>query len=185
MNVVGDIRAGLATAHKDWGWFMALGIALVVLGVLAIIDESTATLASIYALGIIILLAGLVQIVAAFQSRNAGHIILYLLFGALEIFVGVSLIRYPLAGTLTVTLVLSVYLMFAGIFRVIYALWAQFPQHGWAVFSGIIAIVLGVLLWLQWPFSALWFIGFAVGVNFIFSGIAWCGMALRLKALPA
>lgn len=185
MNVVGDIRAGLATAHKDWGWFMALGIALIVLGILAIVYESTATLASITALGVIVLIAGLAQIVAAFQSRTAGHIILYLLFGALEIFVGFSLIRYPLAGTLTVTLVLAVYLMFTGIFRVIYSLWAQFPQYGWSVFSGIVAVVLGALLWLQWPFSALWFIGFAVGVNFIFAGIAWCGLATRLRALPA
>ncbi|MBV8638180.1 MAG: DUF308 domain-containing protein [Candidatus Eremiobacteraeota bacterium] len=185
MNVVGDIRAGLATAHKDWGWFMALGIALVVLGILAIVYESSATLASITALGIIILIAGIAQIVAVFQSRNAGHIILYLLFGALEIFVGFSLIRYPLAGTLTVTLLLSVYLVFAGIFRFVYALWAQFPQYGWAVFSGIISVILGVLLWMQWPFSALWFIGFAVGLSFIFAGIAWCGFAMKLRALPA
>lgn len=164
---------------------MALGIALVVLGVLAIIYESTATLASITALGVIIILAGIVQLIAMFQSRNAGHIILYLLFGALEIFVGFSLIRYPLAGTLAVTLLLSVYLLFTGIFRIIYALWTQFPQYGWAVFSGIISAILGVLLWLQWPYSALWFIGFAVGVSFIFAGIAWCGFAMRLRALPA
>jgi uncharacterized membrane protein HdeD (DUF308 family) len=185
MNVVGDIRSGLATAHKDWGWFMALGISLIVLGVLAIIYESQATYASITALGIIIVIAGIVQIVALFQSRNAGHIILYLLFGALELFVGFSLIRYPLAGTLTVTLVLAVYLIFVGIFRFVYALWAQFPQYGWAAFSGVVSFILGVLLWMQWPYSALWFIGFAVGLSFIFAGIAWAGFSLKLKALPA
>lgn len=185
MNVVGDIRAGLHTAHKDWGWTMALGIALIVLGILAIVYEGTATLASITALGIIILIAGLAQLIAVFQSRNAGHIILYLLFGALEIFIGFSLIRYPLAGTLSVTLLLSVYLVFVGIFRFVYALWSQFPQYGWAAFSGVVSFILGVLLWMQWPFSALWFIGFAVGLSFIFAGIAWCGMALKLRALPA
>ncbi len=184
-TMVGDIRAGLGAAHKEWGWFLALGIALIVLGVLAIIYEGTATLASIAALGIIFAIAGIAQIVLAFQSRNGGHIFLYLLFGALEVFVGFSLIRYPLMGTLTVTLVLAIYLLFAGIFRVIYALWAQFPQYGWAVFSGIISVILGILLWDQWPTSALWFIGFAVGLSFIFAGVAWCGMAFKLKALPA
>lgn len=185
MNIAGDIRAGLSTAHRDWGWVMALGAVLVVLGIFSIVYEGIATLASITALGIIILLAGLAQIIAVFQSRNAGHIILYLLFGALEVFVGFSLIRYPLAGTLTVTLLLSVYLIFAGIFRFVYALWSQFPQYGWAAFSGVVSVILGLLLWMQWPFSALWFIGFAVGLSFIFAGISWCGMALKLRALPA
>ena len=185
MNTVfGDIRAGVAQAHENWGWYLALGILEILLGVFCIIYEGTATYASVLALGIILVIAGIAQIVIAFQSRNAGHMILYLLFGALEIFVGVSLFRYPGMGALTLTLVLSIYFLFSGVFRIIYALWAQFPMYGWAIFSGIISVALGVLLWNQWPTAALWFLGFAVGVSFIFAGIAWCVLANKLRSLP-
>ena len=184
-TVVGDVRSALQGAHRQWGWFLALGICLVALGVVCIIYETSATLASITALGVLLFVAGIFQLVMAFQARTFGHVVLYLLFGILELFVGFSLIQHPVAGTLTVTLVLAIYLVFSGIFRVIYALWAQFPNYPWAVFSGIIAIVLGALLYEQWPSSALWFIGIAVGINFIFAGISWCFMALKLKAIPA
>jgi uncharacterized membrane protein HdeD (DUF308 family) len=184
-TVVGDIKAGIHAAHDAWGWYLALGILQIVIGAFAIYYEGTATLASVIALGIMFAIAGIAQIVIAFQSRNAGHLVLYLLFGALEIFVAFSLIRYPVMGTLTLTLLIAIYLMFGGVFRIIYALWAQFPQYGWAIFSGIVSVILGLLLWNQWPTSALWFIGFAVGLSFIFAGIAWCVLAFRLKSLPA
>ena len=86
------------------------------------------------------------------------------------------------AGALIVTLWLAVYLIFTGLFRVIYALWSQMANSAWAVFAGILAIALGVLLWMQWPSSAVWFLGFAVGVNFIFAGVAWTALALRLRS---
>jgi len=67
-------------------------------------------------------------------------------------------------------------------FRFVSALWLRFPQYGMAAVSGVITFILGILLWAKWPSSALWFIGFAVGSNFIFVGLAWSSMALKLKA---
>jgi hypothetical protein len=58
----------------------------------------------------------------------------------------------------------------------------QFPHHGWAALSGIVTVALGVFLWAQWPTSANWFIGLAVGINFIFAGIAWSATALKLES---
>jgi uncharacterized membrane protein HdeD (DUF308 family) len=87
-------------------------------------------------------------------------------------------------GALTLTLLLAALFVFGGIFRFITALWLQLPNYGWVAVSAVITFILGVLLWLQWPFSATWFIGFAVGVNFIVAGIAWLALALQLRRLP-
>jgi len=177
-QVLGPIQE----ARKMWGWYLALGIASIVLGCYAIYAEWAATLASIIVLGAIILASGIAQIVAAFMSRNAGHIILLLLVGALDILVGLMLMEHSEFGAVVVTLFLAVVFVFSGIYRIIAALWLQFPQYGWVVFSGVVSVALGILLWMQWPASSLWFIGFAVGINLIFAGVAWSSFALKLKS---
>ncbi|HLI96489.1 MAG TPA: HdeD family acid-resistance protein [Candidatus Baltobacteraceae bacterium] len=184
-SIIVDADAALQEMRKEWGWFLALGLALIALGVLAIVYEEFATLASIAALGIFLVVSGAMQLATAFLARGAGHVILYLLFGLLEILVGFVLFAHPVAGALIVTLTLAVYLVFSGVFRVVYSLWAQMPNYAWAAFAGLIAIALGILLWEQWPSSAVWFLGIAVGVNFIFAGTAWTALALRLRAKPA
>jgi uncharacterized membrane protein HdeD (DUF308 family) len=184
-SIIADVNASLRAVQKEWGWFLVLGLSLIILGVLAIIYEEIATLASIAALGIFLVIGGLMQLAAGFFARGAGHVVLYLLFGALEVLVGLVLFAHPAAGALIVTLWLAVYLIFSGLFRVIYTLWAQMPNSGWAVFAGLLAIALGVLLWMQWPSSAVWFLGFAVGINFIFAGVAWTALALRLRSALA
>ena len=184
-TIVSQMNETLSAARKDWGWFLALGIGLIILGVAAIFYETRATLASVVALGVIIMLAGVLQLVMAFQARGAGHVILYLLAGALDLVVGFVLIYYPGAGALAVTLVLAVYLLFGGIFRAVYSLWAQFPQYGWAVFAALITAVLGFLLLAQWPTSAFWFLGFAVGVNLILLGVSWTALAFRIRPVMA
>ena len=178
-----QIASDASTAHRQWGWYLALGILLILVGFYAIYAEGLATLASVFALGIVLLIAGVAQIVGAFMSRGAGHVILLLLVGFLDIIVGFALLQHPAIGALAVTLLLAALFLFGGIFRFVSALWLQFPNYGWVAFSGVISFILGLLLWMQWPVSAFWFIGFAVGLNFIFAGIAWSALALKLKAL--
>ena len=176
-----DINQTVATVRKAWGWVLTVGVVLIALGAAAIIYEATSTIASVVAVGAIIFIGGIFQLVAAFQARGAGHVILYLLMGALELVVGFVLMEDPNLGAATLTIVLAVYLMFSGIYRVIFSLWTQFPNYGWSVLSGIIAFVLGVMLLGQWPSASSWFIGFAVGVNFIMLGIAYSALAFKLK----
>lgn len=178
---IADVVGPIQEAHKQWGWYLALGIALIVLGAYAIYAETAATLASVVVLGTIVLLSGVAQVAIAFLARGAGHIILLLLVGALDIFVGLMLIDHPGFGALVVTAFLAVLFVFGGLFRFVTALVLQLPHYGWAAFGGIVSIILGILLWMQWPVSAFWFIGFAVGVNLIFAGIAWSSLSLKLK----
>jgi len=170
-----------AQARKDWGWYVALGVLLILVGIYAIWAEGAATLASVFALGIVLLIAGIGQLVAAFMARGAGHVILLLLVGVLDVIVGLMLLEHPIGGALVVTLLLAALLVFGGVFRFVSALWLQFPNYGWVALSGVLSTILGILLWAQWPISAIWFIGFVVGLNFIFAGISWTWLGWRLK----
>jgi len=181
---LGDMAGAVKQqAHKEWGWYMALGIILILSGCYAIYAGEAATIAAVIVLGTVLIIAGVVQVVGAFAARGAGHVILALLVGVLDIVVGLMLWQHPGLGALTITLLLAALFVFGGIYRFVAALWLQFPQYGWVAFSGAITFLLGLLLWMQWPISGVWFIGFAVGVNFIFAGIAWAGIAWRLKSL--
>jgi uncharacterized membrane protein HdeD (DUF308 family) len=116
------------------------------------------------------------------MTRGAGHIILTLLIGVLDIIVGLMLMEHPALGAVTITLFVAALLVFSGVFRFFSALWLQMPQYGWIALSGVISIILGILLWTQWPISAIWFIGYAVGLSFVFEGIAFSSLALRLRS---
>lgn len=177
-----SIISDASAVQKQWGWYLALGIIMILVGIYALYAETLATYASILALGIVLVIAGIAQIIGAFMARGAGHVILLLLIGFLDIIVGLLILTHPTLGALTVTLVLAAVFLFGGIFRFVSSLWLQLPNYGWMALSGILSFILGALLWAQWPVSAFWFIGFAVGLNFIFAGIAWSSLALRLKS---
>ena len=182
-SIAADVAGSIQQAHKMWGWYLALGIVLIIVGVYAIINDVAASFVSVVVLGVLLLLAGVAQLIGAFMARSAGHVVLLLLVGALDIIVGWILIQHPEFGAVVLTLFLSVLFVFGGIFRFVAALWLQFPHYGWVAFSALITLALGVLLWASWPFSGLWFIGIAVGVNFIFAGLAWSTMAWKLRTI--
>lgn len=175
--------AATSELRKQWGWCVALGVLLVLSGIYAIASGTAATIASILVLGAVIFVAGMFQIGGAFVARGAGHVILALLSGALDVVVGLLLMQHPGAGALTVTLLLSALFVFDGLYRFFIALWLQFPHYAWVACSGIVTFMLGFMLWMQWPLSAQWFIGFAVGLNFIAAGIAWSTLGWKLKRI--
>jgi uncharacterized membrane protein HdeD (DUF308 family) len=170
-------------ARKQWGWYLALGIVLILVGVYCMWAETRATLASVIVLGVVLCIAGFSQIFGAFMARGAGHVILLLLVGLLDVIVGLMLLEHPGLGALAITLFLAALLVFGGTFRFVSALWLQLPQSGVIALSGVVSIILGILLWVQWPVSALWFIGFAVGVSLVFEGVAFCSLASKLKTI--
>jgi uncharacterized membrane protein HdeD (DUF308 family) len=180
-ETVSDVVGPIEHAHKMWGWYLTLGVALAALGIYCIYAETLATVASVVVIGAVLILSGIFQLAAAVMARGAGHIVLLLLVGVLDIIVGLILVEHPEFGALIITLFLAALFVFAGVYRFVAALWLQFPHYGWVAFSGLVSLALGVLLWLQWPVSAFWFIGLAVGVNLIFAGLTWSSIALKLK----
>jgi len=163
------------------GWVIFAGVTSLVLGAAAVIYDVTATTASVVFFGSLLLLAGIMQIVHAFQVRTWSGFFLYLLDGVIRGAVGAYLVVYPEAGAQTLTLVLSFYFVVAGVFRSVGSTVLQFPSWGWSVFSGLLSVALGVMLAMQWPASGQWFIGFAVGLDLILYGWALLMFAAALK----
>lgn len=176
-----DVASSVREAQKVWGWYLALGIILILTGIYAIYAGEAATLASVIVLGAVLTIAGIAQVIGAFMARGAGHVILALLVGILDIVVGLLLLQHPGAGALTITLLLAALFVFGGIYRLVMALWLRFPQYAWVALGGALSFILGLLLWFQWPSSATWLLGFIVGVNFIFAGVMWSALALTLR----
>ena len=180
-----SFAASTEKAGNSRGWVLFAGITMLVLGTAAVIYDVTATVASVFLFGCLLLIAGAMQIVHAFQVRTWSGFFLYLLDGILRATVGALLVIYPGAGALTLTILLSGYFMVGGLFKAIGSMVLQFPSWGWSVASGVVSVVLGVLLAMQWPVSGLWFIGFAVGVDLILYGWALVMFAAALKNLSS
>lgn len=179
------IAAGLDEIHDSWGWFLALGIALIVLGCICILGDMTATLVTVLAFGWLLLVGAVLALIQALRARTWSGFFLYLLNALLRGFLGYLLIRYPLAGETSLTLLLASFFIVGGVFRAIGAGALQFPRWGWAVFSGIISVALGIMLLTQLPVSSLWFIGLAIGIDFIFDGTWFIALGAALRGVPS
>jgi uncharacterized membrane protein HdeD (DUF308 family) len=171
--------------RRSWGWILALGILLVLFGVVCIVGDVTATFATVLAFGWLLLLSGIAALAHAFRTRTWSGFFLTLLSALLRGFTGYLLIRYPSAGAMSFTLIVASFFIVGGLFRAIGAELVRFPRWGWAAFSGIVSVALGVILLAQMPASSVWFIGFALGVDMIVDGASLVGFATAIHGLPA
>ena len=176
--------AGMEEIRNSWGWFLALGILLMIIGAICIVGDVTATFATVLVFGWLLLISGIVALVHAFRTMTWSGFFLSLLSALFRGFTGYLLIRYPLAGAASLTLLLASFFVVGGVFRAIGAGMMKFPRWGWSVFSGLVSLVLGVMLLTQLPVSSIWFIGFAIGVDLIVDGASLIGFATAINTLP-
>ena len=168
---------------KNWGWLLALGILMIILGVFAIGAPVVATIAVQFALGWILVIGGVAEGIHAFMAQGWRGFLLELLSAILYVVVGVLLLVNPVEGALALTVVLAVFLIVEGIFKIIMAMRVRDHRGwGWLLASGILSAILGVLIWAQWPASGLWVIGLLVGIQLLFTGWALVMLALAARA---
>jgi uncharacterized membrane protein HdeD (DUF308 family) len=170
--------------RRRWGWLMTLGILMLILGTIALIIMPAATIGTVLVLGWLLVVSGIIEAIHAFRVRRWGGIFLHLVGGILGVLVGLLIVTHPVAGALAWTLLFSSFFTVIGLFRLIAALRLRFPNWGWAVFDGSITLLLGILLWVQWPWSGLWFLGFAVGFSLLLRGWSYVMFAIALRTLP-
>ena len=182
--LIAELRHELKALRGNWFWFVILGSALVILGVVALGSVVIASLAVAAAIGILLLLAGGAECVGAFWCRGWSGFFLHLLSGILSIVVGVLFLRAPLDALAALTLLVACFLLVGGIFKIVAALVYRFAAWGWALASGVVDLALGVLIWQEWPASALWVIGLFLGINLLFRGFNWIALGLALRSLP-
>jgi uncharacterized membrane protein HdeD (DUF308 family) len=163
------------------------GVSLICLGMLAVASPMLAALAVNVLIAWLILLAGVVHLVVAFHSREAGSVIWRLLVGLAYLCFGVYLIARPVQGVASLTLFLASLFLVEGIFDIV--LFFRAPstlRSGWFLLDGIVTLLVGLMIYRQWPSSSAWAIGTLVGVSLIFSGLTRVMVSLAVrKAAPS
>ena len=164
---------------EKWGWFLALGIVLIIVGLAAIAFPFMSTVAAKIVLGWLFLIGGIVLVIHAFSAPAWSGFIWNLLIGILYCVAGGYLAFFPLTGLLTLAIVLAMLFIIEGVFETIMAFRVR-PHEGWGwmLLSGIAALAVGILIALDLPGSAVWALGLLVGINLIFSGWSYVFLAL-------
>jgi uncharacterized membrane protein HdeD (DUF308 family) len=163
-----------------WRWLLFLGILMVTLGTVALFLIPAATIGTALVLGWLLVISGVMEMIHAFRVRRWGGLFLHLIGGVLGILIGLLIVTHPIAGAVVWTLLLASFMVVIGLFRLLAAISLRFPNWGWALFDGIITLGLGILLWAQWPWSGIWFLGLAVGISLILRGWSYVMFALAI-----
>lgn len=167
----------------NWGWYLALGISLVIVGTLALMYSYTTTIFSVLYLGMIMILLGGLEVAQSFSLSKWGSLFLHLFLGILFVATGLFVINNPAMNALSLTLFLAVFFVVSGIAKIFFAIQHHVPHKNWLIFNGVITALLGILIWQQWPTSGLWVIGMMVGIDTIMSGWRCIMLALAAKDL--
>jgi uncharacterized membrane protein HdeD (DUF308 family) len=180
------IQENLKALRDSWFWFVLLGIGLIVLG-LAILTYTGmvwATVVTTVFFGCFMAVAGIFYIVGAFFTRGWGGFFLNLLAGVLYLAAGIILIDRPVEAAIVYTLLLAVFFFVEGLFRILAALAGRFHHWGWMLVNGIVTLLLGILIWRQWPLDGLYVVGLFLGINLLISGASYVSLGLAARKLP-
>jgi uncharacterized membrane protein HdeD (DUF308 family) len=167
-------------------WSIIWGVFLIVFGILAVGSPFLAAVAVNAVIAWLIILAGVVHLILAFHVHRAGSMIWKLLVGLAYGFFGIYLLMHPVLGVASLTLVLASLFLIEGILDIVlFFQMRSMRGSGWVLGDGIITLLLGLLIYLQWPSSSVWAIGTLVGASMIITGISRVMFSLAVRKLPA
>ncbi|WP_437876413.1 HdeD family acid-resistance protein [Sorangium sp. So ce513] len=180
------VDADSVQAHR--GSFLGLGIALMVLGFIAMLLPTIATLVSAVAIGALLAVGGLLQGIHAIRSRRWAGAGWSLASAIVQLVAGVLLVAFPVVGKLTLTLILAAFFFAEGLLWIIRAIQhREMPAWGWLLFDGIVTLALGGLILWGWPSTAAWAIGLLVGIDLLLAGSSMLliGIAARSRSVSS
>ena len=168
--------------QKHWAWFFGLGIFLLLFGFVMIVLPIAGSFAIDLFIGVVLLIAGILQVVMAFNFRKWKGFLVKLLTGILYGGAGLLLLVYPLSGVITLTLFLAAFLLIEGVLEIAFAYRLKPESHwNWVLFDGVIGILLGLLIIANWPSDSLWVLGLLFGINLVFSGVTSLVLSFAAK----
>lgn len=170
-----------AAAKPNVTSLYVMGFLTLLMGLIAVSAPLVAGTAIIFIVGILMLIAGIAQITSGLRAEGMSHKLLPLILGAVVSLGGISMLIHPIVGLQVLTLFIAAYFLAEGIWKIV----ASFnfrPAQGWlaVLFSGVITLALGALIWVQWPLSGEWAIGILVGVNLLMTGFAILALAATI-----
>jgi uncharacterized membrane protein HdeD (DUF308 family) len=160
-------------AGSGRGWFIALGVVLVILGLIALVNVIDASLVTTIIVGWLLVIAGIATVIGAFTTNvGIGWRIVQGLLGILYVVVGFNVIADPLAGAIALTVVIGAMLIADGIFRIVAVFMDRPGGSVWMIVLAVINILFGLWVWTNIPVSGV-VIGVFVGVQLLVAGMAW------------
>jgi len=161
----------LAGIKESAGAAIAVGFVLVIAGFLAMSSPLIAGLSVSVFVGVMLLIGGSGQLVLTFKAGSFGKGLLSAILGIATAVAGLLMISRPGAGLATLTFFLAAYCLMTGLFESLWAFQIKPAQGwGWTLFSGLVSVLLGIMLWSEFPISGAWAIGTLVGIRMLFSG---------------
>jgi uncharacterized membrane protein HdeD (DUF308 family) len=177
---VDEEMLGTIKRHARVG--MAVGILVAIAGVLALVAPLAAGLSVAIAVGVLLLVSGLSRMFLAFKMGSFGHGLLIFVIGLMSAFFGGYMVARPGMALATITIVLAAYFIVDGVFEIIWAFRLRpIKGWGWTLFSGVVALALGVMIWRQFPVSGLWAVGTLAGIQMIFGGSSIASVCAAAK----
>ncbi len=176
---------GVTTAgglKKTSGWSMVWGVLMFICGLVAIALPRVSSVEIVIILSWVLLIVGVWHLIFAFQAHGAGSIIWQILLAVLYGAAGIYMSLHPLLSVVSLTLVLAIFLTLEGVLEMILYFALRGVRHAsWILVDGIVTLILGILIWKQWPSSSTWVIGTLVGISLIFSGISRFLLAMAAR----
>lgn len=169
---------------RTWTWMMVLAVICIIGGFMALLNPFGATLIAVVLAGWIFLAQGVIQVVHAFRVRNWPGFIWSLGLGVLSLIVGVVLVADPLAGSVSLTVLVAVLLLLTGVAKTMFALVLR-PASGWiwVLASGLISVLLGVMILAGLPSTAATILGLLLGIELVSNGVLFLFVAMGLRQL--
>jgi uncharacterized membrane protein HdeD (DUF308 family) len=172
--------------QDNWGWFLALGIALVIGGLILIAAPLATSVAVTILIAVVLFVGGLVQVYNAFKTHGTGSFLWNLITGIIAVIGGIVIYANPLAGTFALTLVIAAIFIAQGISQILLAFKLK-PHEGWVwvLIAGLVSLAAGIMIWLELPSSAGWALGLLAGISVLINGWSYIAIALAAKASKA
>lgn len=160
------------------------GLLLVVLGLLTILLPRYAGMTIGVVVGIFLVLSGFVRVAFAWAAGSWGSVLLRYAFGALAMVAGSMMVAQPATALRVIIIVAIVYFIVDGVSAILFALRLP-PAAGGApmILSGIVSLVLGVMLWRNWPLPGEQMLGIYMGVKLLVDGIVMLVISRGVRAI--
>ncbi|MGO9673411.1 MAG: HdeD family acid-resistance protein [Methylocella sp.] len=185
----GGLGAGLArTIGAHWKWYLAEGVILVILGLLAVLSPLIAGIFATLFIGWLFLFAGVAGLIFTYKQRAAPGFWWSLFSSAIAVLAGLSLAFSPVTGLISLTIILIAYFLIDGVLTILLGLEYRrdlSDRWVWVVISGVIDLILAALLISGFPGTAAWAIGLIVGIDLAFGGASIIGLALAARKAAA
>ena len=165
-------RPVIERAKKFTGWYLVAAVLFILLGLFAIIEPAAAVVGIAWLLGWLLIFGAVAYFIATLKGGSAKRVLFQILSAIAFLLGGIYILTHPLLAIGTLTALLAVVIFAAGVFEIItyFRLQREHPS-GWMLLNGIVALLLGGLIWIQWPSSSAWAIGTLVGVNLLMTGV--------------